>query len=171
LGEKGVDEIYGYFNHVKPGLIRVEADEVTYHFHVILRYYLEKSLMEGTAKVKDLPEIWNQSMEKFLGVAPKNDAEGVLQDIHWSMGAMGYFPTYSIGTFLSAMWREAMEKEFGDLDSFLYREEAVQRIQEWLRDKVHRHGASYTLKDLVKRSVGKDFSTEPMLNYLKKKYL
>ncbi|MBI5186660.1 MAG: carboxypeptidase M32 [Nitrospinae bacterium] len=171
LEKEGVEGVHRYFNLVKPGLIRVEADEVTYHFHVILRFYLEKSLLEGTAKVRDLPEIWNQSMERFLGVAPKNDAEGVLQDIHWSMGAMGYFPTYSIGTFLSAMWREAMEEEFGDLDEFLLREEAVERIQKWLREKVHRHGAAYTLKDLVKRSIGKDFSTEPMLKYLRKKYL
>ena len=171
LDEEGVDAVYRYFNIVRPGPIRVEADEVTYHFHVILRYYLEKSLVEGRVKVKDLPEVWGLSMERYLGVVPPDDAQGVLQDIHWSMGAIGYFPTYSMGTFLSAMWREGMEEDFGDLDEFLLKEEAVPAIQKWLREKVHCYGNTYPMKDLVKRSLGKDFSTAPMLKYLRKKYL
>ncbi len=171
LEDKGEGRIHRYFNRVKPSPIRVEADEVTYHFHVMLRYDIEKGLMEENLKVKDLPEIWNASMEKYLGLTPQTDSEGVLQDIHWSMGAMGYFPTYSIGTFLSAIWREALEKEFGDFDEFLYKKESIPEIQKWLKEKIHRYGSTYTFKDLVEKSLNKDFSTRPMLDYLKRKYL
>ena len=155
------EDIYSYFNKVKPGPLRVEADEVTYHFHVMLRFELEKGTIEGKYKVKDFPDIWNTLMKKYLGITPKNDSEGVLQDIHWSGGSVGYFPTYSMGTFLSGVWREKLEKEIekGDYEA----------IKTWLKENIHKYGSTYTLKDLLEKNNLK-FSVEPLLSYLNSKY-
>jgi len=170
LDKEGEAEVFRYLNLVRPSAVRVEADEVTYHFHIMLRYEIEKGLVEGSTRVKDLPEIWNDRMERYLGIVPKNDADGVLQDIHWSMGAIGYFPTYSLGTFLSAQWREGLEREFGDLDAFLYQENSVPRIQQWLGEKVHRYGSAYPFRDLARKSLQEEFSPGPMIQYLRRKY-
>lgn len=138
------DNLYMYFNKVRPGLLRVEADEITYHFHIMLRYEIEKGIIEGKLKVKDLPEIWNTKMKEYLGVTPKRDSDGVLQDIHWSMGSVGYFPTYSLGTFLSAQWTEKMNLEF--------RISNLEFVERWLKDNVHQYGSTYTLQDLLKKN-------------------
>lgn len=166
----GPDEVFLYFNVVRPSLIRVEADEVTYNMHIILRYRLEKALIEGSMDVSDLPSAWNDLMDKLLGVRPRNDAEGVLQDIHWSMGSIGYFPTYTLGTLAAAQIAGAAEKELGSLEE-LVREKGFGRLREWLREKIHRWGATYPPKELLRRVVGSEYSAEPFIGYIRGKYL
>lgn len=159
-----------YFNIVRPEKIRVEADEVTYHFHIILRFELEKGLLEEKIKVNELPEIWRAKMKEYLDVDVDNDKEGVLQDIHWSMGAIGYFPTYSLGTFLSGMWLEALQNELGVIEEFLKEGNGILRIQNWLKEKIHKYGKTYPSKDLISKICGKEFFAEPFLSYIKNKY-
>ncbi|HTK03380.1 MAG TPA: carboxypeptidase M32 [Alphaproteobacteria bacterium] len=149
-----VDDVYSYFNKVSPGTLRVEADEITYHFHIMLRFEIEKGIIEGKLKVKDLPEIWNSKMKEYLGIVPKGDSDGSLQDIHWSGGSVGYFPTYSLGTFLGAQF----EQKIGKNDP-----------KTWLKNHVHKFGSTYTLQDLLKKNKMK-FDPQVNLEYLKKKY-
>ncbi|MBD3329620.1 carboxypeptidase M32 [Candidatus Dojkabacteria bacterium] len=163
------DDVFDYFNMVRPSLIRVEADEVTYHMHILIRYDLEKALLERKLKVDDLPEAWNSKYEESLGITPPNDARGVLQDIHWSMGVFGYFPTYSIGTTLSAQWKHFLEKDIGSIND-LVSNNGISQIHDWLKKNVHIHGKTYDLNNLVKFSTGSDFSSKFLLNYLQKKY-
>jgi len=148
-----VDDVSLYFNKVTPGLLRVEADEVTYHFHIMLRYEIEKGLMEDIYHVSDVKEVWNTKMKEYLGIMPKKDSEGVLQDIHWSGGSVGYFPTYSLGTFLGAQWEK---KITGD-------------PKKWLEKNVHQFGSTYTLSELLKKN---KMSFDPSVNlkYLEDKY-
>lgn len=158
--ELKVDDVYMYFNKVSPGLLRVEADEVTYHFHIMLRFEIEKGIIEGKLKVKDLPEIWREKMKEYLGIVPKTDSEGVLQDIHWSGGSVGYFPTYSLGTFLGAQW----EAEISNKQITKYA-----NIEKWLQEHIHKYGSTYTLEELLKKNKMK-FDPTVNLNYLQKKY-
>lgn len=168
-GKDVVEELFKYFNLVRPSLIRTEADEISYHFHIMLRFEIEKGLLEGTIKTKELPGVWKQKMKEYLGDTPKSDAQGVLQDIHWSMGSIGYFPTYSIGTFLSAIWKDEMEKELGGLDALIKRETGIRKMQQWLKKNVHQFGSTYTLKELLHKN-GRKLDTKPMLKYLKDKF-
>lgn len=163
-------DFYQYLNLVRPELIRVEADEITYHFHIILRFELEKELLEEKIKVKDLPVLWQEKMKSYLGVKPKKDSQGVLQDIHWSMGAIGYFPTYSLGSFLSGLWYDRISKELGKIDEVLKQREGVKLIQEWLRKKIYCFGKTYPSKVLIKKITKKDFGPKPFLDYLNQKY-
>ncbi|MEB3755546.1 MAG: carboxypeptidase M32 [Desulfurococcales archaeon] len=164
------EDVYLYFNTVRPSLIRTEADEVTYNFHIMLRYKLEKMMIEGSLNVDELPHVWNEEMERLLGVAPKNYSEGVLQDIHWSMGSIGYFPTYSIGTLLSAQIMRKIREEIPDVDEDIRRLK-FRRIRKWLRDKIHRHGSVYPPKELIRRALGMDLEPEIYVAYLERKYL
>ncbi len=157
-----VDDIYSYFNQVKPGTLRVEADEITYHFHIMLRFEIEKGIIEGKLKVKDLPEIWNSKMKEYLGVSPKSDSEGVLQDIHWSGGSVGYFPTYSLGTFLGAQWEERINNSELRINNY-------EGIEKWLKEHIHKYGSTYTLQDLLKKNK-MEFDPKVNLDYLEKKY-
>ncbi len=157
-----VDDVYRYFNLIVPSLIRVEADEVTYNFHVMLRYEIEKELMQGKIAVKDLPSIWNEKMQEYLMVKPKNDSEGVLQDIHWSMGSVGYFPTYTIGTILAAQ----IANKIG---SKKIEEEKYPEIKTWLGEKIHQYGCVYEPKVLVKKALGEGINAEPFLKHVKEK--
>ena len=152
-----------YFNKVSPGTLRVEADEVTYHFHIMLRYEIEKGIIEGKLKVKDLPEIWNAKMKEYLGITPKNDSEGLLQDIHWSGGSVGYFPTYSLGTFLGAQWEEKIANKQ------ITKSTNYNQIENWLKNHIHKYGSTYTLEELLKKNKMK-FDPSVNLNYLRKKY-
>lgn len=156
-----VADLLTYFNKVSPSLLRVEADEVTYHFHIMLRFEIEKGLIEGKLKVKDLPEIWNSKMKEYLGVMPKKDSEGVLQDIHWSGGMVGYFPTYSLGTFLGAQWEDKMNMEF-DVKN-------VEKIKSWLAEHIHKYGSTYTMGELLAKNNMK-FDPTVNLKYLGEKY-
>ncbi len=161
-----VDDIYIYFNTVYPSLIRVDADEVTYNFHIVLRYEIEKLLLEDKIQVKDLPEIWDDFMEKYLGVRPEKVSEGVLQDIHWANGSFGYFPTYTLGNVISAMIKYKIP-EFSD---YLGKNN-IRGIKEILREKIHRHGSIYAPKDLLKKSFGETYNPEYLIKYLEEKYL
>lgn len=156
-----VPEVYSYFNKVTPGTLRVEADEVTYHFHIMLRYEIEKGIIEGKLKIKDVKEIWNVKMKEYLGITPKKDSDGVLQDIHWSGGTVGYFPTYSLGTFLGAQWEEKVSKEVSNMD--------IKSIERWLQEHIHKYGNTYTLNDLLKKNKMK-FDPKVNLDYLQNKY-
>jgi carboxypeptidase Taq len=164
-------DFYIYFNLIRPEFIRVESDEITYHFHIILRFELEKMLLENKIKTEEAPEYWNEFMKTYLGIKPKTYKEGILQDIHWSMGAIGYFPTYSLGTFLTGLWLEKIEKDLGNLEKILERKEGIDLIQNWFKDNIHKYGKTYTSKDLIYRIYKKEFTTVPFLNYLKRKYL
>jgi carboxypeptidase Taq len=166
----GIEGVYKYFNNVSPSLIRIEADEVTYHSHIMLRFEIEKALVEKSIKVQDLPEIWNHKMNEYLGVVPKTDSEGVLQDIHWSMGSIGYFPTYSMGTALSAQLRSYMENDLGGLQDLITNKKYV-KIKKWLGEKIHLFGPTYTMKDLLKKQFNAELDPSFLLKYLENKYL
>ncbi len=157
----GKDGVLSYFNKVSPGLLRVEADEVTYHFHIMLRYEIEKEMIEGKTKIKNLREIWNAKMKEYLGITPRTDSEGVLQDIHWSSGMVGYFPTYSLGTFLGAQWEEKMNCELGIMN--------YGKIEKWLQEHIHKYGSTYTLSELLKKN-RMHFDPGVNLKYLQEKY-
>lgn len=166
-----VDDLNEYFGLVSPGLIRVEADEVTYHLHILIRFEIEKGLMDGSIHVKDVRGAWNSMYEKYLGIKPSSDALGVLQDVHWSMGAIGYFSTYSLGTVVSAIWKERIEHDIGLIEEILKKDNGFEQIQNWLEKNIHQYGSTYTFKELISKSAGQEFSIEPWKKYLEHKYL
>ncbi|MBS0654934.1 MAG: carboxypeptidase M32 [Verrucomicrobia bacterium] len=164
-----IDDFYKKINIVKPTLIRTDADEVTYPLHVILRFEIEKELTSGALKVKELPDRWRAGMKKLLMVEPKNDTEGCLQDIHWSMGAFGYFPTYSLGNIYAAQLFETFAKDHPDWESNV-RNGQFAFIKEWLSDAVWQHGRRYNGEELIRKVTGKVLTHEPFINYLTAKY-
>lgn len=162
-------DLYLYFNTVKPSLIRVEADEVTYNFHILLRFKLEKMMLMGEVSVDELPELWNSEMERLLGIKPKTYKEGLLQDIHWT-GGLGGFPGYTLGNIIAAQVKHYMEKELGEI--YEYAEKLnFKPIQEYLKEKIHKWGSTYAPKELLKRSFGEEMNPKYFLNYLESKYL
>ncbi|MDE1869250.1 MAG: carboxypeptidase M32 [Candidatus Micrarchaeota archaeon] len=163
------DEIYYYFNTVIKGPIRVQADELTYNFHIALRYELERLLVNGEIKAKDLPEVWNNKMDEYLGIRPKNDAEGVLQDSHWSSG-FGYFPTYTLGNIASGIIRANIRNDIRDFDQHI-RDGNFAPVRDWLREKVHQYGTAYTGEQLLKKSFNEGYDPKHFLDYLRGKYL
>lgn len=169
LGKVGLEDFYRGINSVKPSLIRVEADEATYNLHLMLRLEIEIGLIEGSLPVKDLPEIWNARMQEFLGVTPPNDSQGVLQDIHWSMGLIGYFSTYSLGNLISVQLWERILADIPDLTAQIGQGE-FSALLGWLRQKIHRHGAKFEPQDLVQRVTGSKIDPAPYMRYLKTKY-
>jgi carboxypeptidase Taq len=156
-------------NAVRPGLIRVEADEATYPLHIILRFELEVRLVEGDLAVSDLRDAWAQGMAELLGVAVPDDARGVLQDIHWAAGEIGYFPTYALGTIVAAQLWRAASADIGDLEERLARGD-TQALREWLRERVHRFGRTVDPADVVRRATGSALNPEPLLEHLEAKY-
>jgi carboxypeptidase Taq len=160
---------YKGINRVEPSLIRVNADEATYNLHVMLRLELEIGMVEGTIAVKDLPEIWNTKMQEYLGVTPPDDARGVLQDIHWSGGAIGYFSTYALGNLVSAQLWEKIKKDIRNLDDQI-RKGDFSELLAWLRKNIHEPGQKYEPQQLVQRVTGSRISAEPYVRYLTKKY-
>ena len=169
LGKIKFDDFYRGINKVKPSLIRVEADEATYNLHVMLRLEIEIGLMEGSIVVKDLPEIWNSRMEEYLGVVPKTDTEGVLQDIHWSMGAIGYFSTYALGNLVSAQLWECINRDISNLPEQIKKGEFSELLG-WLRKNVHKHGAKFEPQELVQRITGSRINPDAYIKYLNEKY-
>ena len=162
------DQWYFAVNDVRPSLIRTESDETTYNLHILLRFELEKAMLTGDLNVSDLPSVWRERMTEYLGVDVPDDARGVLQDIHWSGGAMGYFPTYTLGNLYAAQFFEQARKDLGDLDAQFSRGEFALLLG-WLRDKIHRHGKRYTAPELVQRVTGRPLSAEPLLKHLRAK--
>ena len=164
-----VKSFYKAINKVEPSLIRVNADEATYNLHIMLRLELEIGMVEGTLAVKDLPEIWNTKMQEYLGITPPNDAKGVLQDIHWSYGAIGYFSTYALGNLVSAQLWEKINKDIRYLDDQI-RKGDFSELLTWLRKNIHQHGQKYEPQTLVERVTGSKISPQPYVRYLTKKY-
>jgi carboxypeptidase Taq len=162
------DDWYFAINDVRPSLIRTEADEATYNLHVLLRFELEEAMLKGELSAADLPAAWNEKMRQYLGLIPPDDARGCLQDIHWSGGAIGYFPTYTLGNLYAAQFFEQARKDLGDLDAQFARGEFAPLLA-WLRQNIHRHGKRYRPRELVNRITGADLSAEPLLRHLKKK--
>lgn len=165
----GLKNFYKAINKVEPSLIRVNADEATYNLHIMLRLELEIGMVEGKIATKDLPEIWNTKMKEYLGVTPPNDAQGVLQDIHWSGGAIGYFSTYALGNLVSAQWWEKINKDIKDLDDQI-RKGKFDTLLGWLRENIHKHGRKYNPQDLVQKVTGSKITSEPYVRYLTSKY-
>ena len=161
-------DVYSYFCTVKPSLIRVEADELTYNFHIVLRYEIEKQLIAGKLQVSEVPSVWNDAMEKYVGIRPKNDAEGVLQDVHWSGGGFGYFPTYSLGNVIAGMFFHRIKKDM-DIKEVV-RTGGLSKIKMWLKEKIHQYGAIYSPKELQKRLFGEEYNPEWLVRYLEEKY-
>lgn len=169
LGDVDLETFYRAINAVKPSEIRVEADEMTYNLHILLRFELEVALFEDSLSVADLPAAWNAGMEEYLGVTPENDAHGVLQDIHWSAGLFGYFPTYTIGNVLSVQLFEATVEQHPQIPEEIGRGE-FGTLLGWLRENVHRHGRKYDPEDLIRATTGRPLDTAPYLKYLKTKF-
>ncbi|HWQ30780.1 MAG TPA: carboxypeptidase M32, partial [Negativicutes bacterium] len=153
LGNVSLDSFHRAINKVEPSLIRVEADEVTYNLHVMIRYEIEKALINREIKVADLPEVWKAKMKEYLGVTPSDDRTGVLQDVHWSGGSFGYFPSYTLGNIYAAQLYNAAKKEIGDFDSLIAKGELA-TIKKWLADKVHKHGKLMKPQELIREITG-----------------
>jgi carboxypeptidase Taq len=154
---------------VKPSLIRVEADELTYNLHIMLRFEIELDLIEKRIEVEDLPTVWNQKMKEYLGIVPPRDADGVLQDVHWSLGAFGYFPTYTLGTLYASMIFNQAHQEIPDLDHHLSQGNMVP-LKSWLNKKIHHRGREFTPQELILHITGQPLSPEPFVQYLKVKF-
>ncbi len=169
LGNVSMENFYKAINKVEPSFVRVEADEATYNLHVMLRLELEIALMEGAIKVADLPEAWNTKMQEYLGITPRNDAEGVLQDVHWSGGMIGYFPTYALGNLISVQLWDVINKDIPDLEAQIEQGQ-FGTLLGWLREKVHRHGSKFDPQELVQKITGSKIDPQPYVKYLRSKF-
>ena len=164
-----MEQYYRGINKVEPSLIRVEADEATYNLHIMLRFEIEMGLMDGSLQVGDLPGLWKNKMQEYLGIIPPNNREGVLQDVHWSGGMFGYFPTYALGNLVSAQLWEKIHESIPNLEDQISRGEFGELLA-WLRENIHRHGAKFEPQDLIKRVTGSGITPEPYMRYLRGKY-
>jgi len=169
LSDIDLDKFVHAVNHVKPSKIRIEADEVTYCLHIIIRFNLERDLFADRIKVAELPQIWNQSYKQYLGVNIENDSEGVMQDTHWASGLYGYFPSYALGNIYSGQILARMEKDISDWRKQLSKGN-FHTIKQWLAKNVHSYGDLYDPADLTKKIVGEEISVKPYLNYLHEKF-
>jgi carboxypeptidase Taq len=169
LATVSLADFYQAINCVKPNLIRIEADEVTYNLHIIIRFEIEKALIEGSLKVREVPEAWNEKMREYLGVSPDFAGEGCLQDIHWSFGGFGYFPTYTLGNLFAAQFFAAFEQAHPDWKQHVS-QGRLDFIRNWLRDNIHRYGRQFPSTELCQKVTGKPLSVDPFIHYLKSKY-
>jgi len=169
LASTSPEQFYKGINKVQPSLIRTEADEVSYHFHVMIRYELEKQLIRGDLAVKDIPGWWNENYKTWLGVTVPDDKRGCLQDVHWSHGSFGYFPTYSLGSFYAAQFFATAEIQVTGLDKSIAGGQTAPLLL-WLREKIHRHGRRYTSEELCGQATGKPLDIKYFLDYLLDKY-
>lgn len=169
LGEVSLEDFYRGINRVEPSFIRVEADEATYNLHIMLRLEIEIGLMEGTMDVADLPEIWNSKMKEYLGITPPDDARGVLQDVHWSGGMIGYFPTYALGNLASVqLWDQLLEDNPNVPDEIAQGQ--FDTVLGWMREHVHQYGSKYEPQEIMLKATGSKITPEPYMAYLRKKY-
>jgi carboxypeptidase Taq len=164
-----LEKFYKGINKVQPSFIRVEADEATYNMHIMLRLEMEIAMLEGKVAVKDLPSLWNTKMKEYLGVTPPNDAKGVLQDIHWSGGSIGYFSTYALGNLVSVQLWEKINQDHPELVDQI-RQGKFETLLGWLREKIHRHGGKFEPQELVQKVTGSKIDPAPYVRYLTKKY-
>ncbi|WP_018922379.1 carboxypeptidase M32 [Salsuginibacillus kocurii] len=164
-----LNTFYKAINEAKPSLIRIEADEMTYSLHVILRYELEKAIISGDLQVQDLPSAWNEKMKEYLGVEPPHDGVGVLQDVHWAFGAFGYFPSYALGYIYAAQFKNAMVKDLPQFDDYVQAGNLAP-IKEWLTKHIHQHGSMKKPVDILQDVTGEGTNPKPLLAYLSSKY-
>jgi len=169
LKNVGLDDFYRAVNNVSSSLIRVEADEVTYNLHIILRFEIEMLLINGDIDVKDLPKIWNDKMEQYFGIRPADDSEGVLQDVHWASGLIGYFPTYALGNIYAAQFYNKMKNEINDVEKEISKGK-FNEILRWLRHNIHSFGSMYNAEELCERVTGEPLNSKYFLNYIDDKY-
>ncbi len=169
LGNVDLMTFYKGINKVQPSLIRVEADEATYNLHIMLRMDLEIALMEGSLQARDLPEAWNTHMQEYLGLTPADDSDGVLQDVHWSGGMIGYFTTYALGNLISVQLWECIQKDIPDLTQQIEQGD-FKALLGWLRAKIHRHGAKFEPQELVEQVTGSKITPAPYIRYLEHKF-
>ncbi len=169
LGDVTLDDFYAAVNNVAPTFIRVEADEATYNLHILLRFELERAMLTGDLKVADVAGEWNKRFKEYLGVEVDKDANGCLQDVHWSAGLMGYFPTYTLGNLFSAQFFAQAATDIDDLSGQFERGD-YSGLLGWLRQNIHRHGCRYRATDLAKEVTGKPLSHKPLVDYMNKKY-
>jgi len=164
------EAIYATFNKQEKGLIRTQSSEVTYPLHVIMRYEIEKDIIEGKMECKDMPKVWNEKMKEYLGIEPKNDAEGCMQDVHWSEALIGYFPSYSLGAIVAAQKLEAIKEQCPDVMEKAKKGD-LSPMCEFTKEKVGKFGASLDFADSVRAATGKPFSADAYKRYLKSKFL
>jgi carboxypeptidase Taq len=169
LGNVTLSSFYRAIHQVRPSYIRIHADEVTYTLHILVRFEIEKAFIEGTLSAKELPEAWNAAMEEYLGITPRKDCEGCLQDIHWAMGAMGYFPTYTLGNLYAAQLFETMQNSFPDWEERLNTGD-LSFLCQWLKGEIHQYGRCYSPQELMRKTTGQQLSALPYLRYLEEKY-
>ncbi|TFG63593.1 MAG: carboxypeptidase M32 [Spirochaetales bacterium] len=163
------ERFYRAVNKVEPSFIRVEADEVTYSLHIILRFTLETRMVTGKIPVRDLPEAWNSLFQELLGIRPSSDFDGVLQDVHWSMGGIGYFPTYSLGNLYGAQFYRALKKTLPDAEKLIAGGD-FKPLLSWLRENIHRHGRIYTADELCRKVTGESLNPDYFISYLEDKF-
>jgi carboxypeptidase Taq len=164
-----LEEFYFAINHSAPSFIRTESDEVTYNLHVCLRFDIETALISGALKAKDIPAAWNAAVKQYLGIVPPTDTVGCLQDVHWSHGSFGYFPTYTLGNLYSAQFFAAANKDLGGLEAG-FEKGNFKPLKNWLTEKIHSQGQRYRAGDLCKFATGKELTSQPFLDYLGKKF-
>ncbi|MCE4623580.1 MAG: carboxypeptidase M32 [Caldisphaeraceae archaeon] len=164
------EDIYRYFALVKPSPIRTEADELTYNFHILLRFELERLMLRGEININDLPELWNDKMEEYLGIRPKSYKEGVLQDVHWSHADLGYFPTYTLGNIVAAQIREYLLRSNFNIYE-LVSERRIKDIKEKLKELIHKYGSTYRPKDLLRKQLGEEYNPKYIIDYFEEKYI
>ena len=169
FGDVPVETFLKAINFVEPSLIRIEADELTYPLHIMIRYEIEREIFDGDVAVSDLPQLWNDKYEAYLGIRPSNDAQGILQDMHWSDGSFGYFPSYALGFMYAAQWKNAMDKDIPNFDE-LCAQGNLEPIRKWLTEKVHQYGALKKPFDLVKEATGEGLNSNYLAHHLQQKY-
>ncbi|MGD6874009.1 carboxypeptidase M32 [Sutcliffiella horikoshii] len=167
--EISLEEFYLAINESKPSLIRIEADELTYSLHIMIRYELEKALFNDELEVEDLPKAWNEKYQSYLGITPPNDAKGVLQDVHWSGGSFGYFPSYALGYMYAAQFKQAMLKDLPNYDELLANGD-LGPVKDWLTEKVHQHGKLKKPLEILKDVTGEELNADYLIKYLEDKY-
>lgn len=169
LADTPLDDFYFAVNESTPSLIRVEADEATYNLHILVRFELEVALLDDNLTVADLPGAWNEKYQSYLGITPPDDASGVLQDVHWSAGLIGYFPTYALGNLYASQFFEQAQQDLGDLEGEFARGEFAPLL-EWLRTHIHQYGQRYTAAELVQQVTGRELDSAPLLRHLRGKF-
>ena len=169
FGQVTLDDFYRGINESKPSLIRIEADELTYPLHIMIRYEIEKALFDGELAVTDLPKVWNEKYKEYLGIVPENDAEGVLQDVHWSDGSFGYFPSYALGYMYAAQMKQAMLKDLPQFNELLAKGN-IEPIKAWLNEKIHQYGKMKQPREILQETTGEGLNAQYLINYLEEKY-
>ncbi len=164
-----LDDFYRSINLIEPSPIRIEADELTYNLHIMIRYEIEKSLINQDISVAELPDIWNSKMEEYLGVRPKNDQQGILQDVHWSNGLIGYFPSYTLGNIYAAQFYYKIKEEIEDFDELLQSGQ-LSKISQWLIDNIHKHGKLLNPSEIIEKVTGETSSSKYLVKYYEEKY-